>query len=255
MKAYLDYNIFVGIEDGENAIDNLVEKVDKNITAFPFSAGHIQETDNIFAHSEEERNNLINKRLSTIRQITNCLYIYQEHPTNKIYWQTEDPATVLETIHQNPTAKPSMQMLANLIPSEQREQARKAIGIDVKELNNYDHKQVVEHLNMKLGGFGPQLNLLQILDKAISFHPDKKNFGQHNYISGLLELLDVLGYWKDKMTETSNYARLWDSNHIHFASYCDYFISDDRRLRQKAKVIYDIYNIKTRIFSSDGIEL
>jgi hypothetical protein len=33
----------------------------------------------------------------------------------------------------------------------------------------------------------------------------------------------------------------WDSNHVFHASYCDYFISDDKRTRAKAKVVYNIY--------------
>jgi hypothetical protein len=38
------------------------------------------------------------KRLNTIKQITKCLYVYQEPKTNKIFWLTEEPANVLETM-------------------------------------------------------------------------------------------------------------------------------------------------------------
>ncbi len=254
MKAYLDNNIFTAIEDGDFTLDKIFDKVDKHINEFPFSTAHIQEADNIFGDSEEQRTNFISKRLDTIRRITNCLYVYQEHKTNKIFWLTEEPTTVLEIIRQVPFAKTSMQMFANLISSEQKEQVRLTLGIDVKELNNYTPEQVVQHLNRKLISWGTQDNFLQLLDKAIFFHPDKKDFGQQNNIAGVMELLDMLGYWKDKVTETSNYARLWDSNHIHFGSYCDYLVSDDKRLRYKAKVVYDIYNIKTKIISSNGTD-
>jgi len=254
MKAYLDYNIFTAIEDGEFTLNKIFDKVDKNINEFPFSAAHIQEVDNIFGNTKEQRSYFISKRLDTIKRITNCLYIFQEHKTNKIFWFTEEPSTVLDTIRQVPFAKTSMEMFANLISSEQKEQVRLALGIDTKELNNYSPEQVVQHLNTKLIRWGTQDNFLQLLDKAISFHPDKKDFGQHNNIAGVVELLDMLGYWKDKVTKTSNYARLWDSNHIHFGSYCDYLVSDDKKLRYKAKVVYDIFNIKTKIISSNGTE-
>ena len=252
--AYLDYNIFTAIEDGNFTLDKILDKVDKAISAIPFSAAHIQEADNIVGDTENQRNDFIEKRLATIRQITNCVYIFQEHPTNKIYWLTEEPTTVLETIRQVPFAKTSMKMFANLISNTQREQVRETLGIETKELNNYSSEQVIGHLNTKLINWGTQDNFLQLLDKAISFHPDKKDFGQHNNIAGVVELLDLLGYWKDRITETSNYARLWDSNHIHFASYCNYLVSDDKRLRNKAKVVYSIYNIQTRIVSSNGTE-
>lgn len=82
MVAYLDYNVFVGIEDGRLTIDDILNKVDNRIRAFPFSAGHIQEVDNITAKDEDERAGFISKRLETIRTLTNCLYIFQEYPSN-----------------------------------------------------------------------------------------------------------------------------------------------------------------------------
>jgi len=254
MKAYLDYNIFTAIEDGDFTINKIFEKVDKHINIFPFSAAHIQEVDNIVANTDELRDNFIAKRLNTIKQITNCRYIFQEIPSNKIYWLIEEPTNVLETIRQVPFAKSSMKMFMNLISSEQKEQVRQTLGIDPRELNNYSPTQVIQHLNTKLTSWGTQDNFLQLLDKAISFHPGKKDFGRHNSIAGVTELLDMLGYWKDRVTETSNYARLWDANHIHFGSYCDYLVSDDKRLRYKAKVVYDIYGISTKIVSSNGSE-
>jgi hypothetical protein len=105
-----------------------------------------------------------------------------------------------------------------------------------------------------LTNWGTQENLIELIEKSISFNPDGMNFGLHNRIAGVMELLDMLGYWKDRETETSNYARLWDSNHTFFASHCDFFVSDDKRTRYKARVVYDIYNITTKVVSSNGTE-
>ncbi len=74
----------------------------------------------------------------------------------------------------------------------------------------------------------------------------------HNKFGGVFELLDLIGYWKDKYNEKSNYARLWDSNHAYFSSFCDYFISDDKRTRNKANVAFHIFDIKTQAISSKG---
>lgn len=66
-------------------------------------------------------------------------------------------------------------------------------------------------------------------------------------IAGIFELLDLFGYWKDKYKPKSNYARAWDSIHVFYGAHCDLFISNDKNTRMKAKVVYDIYNIKTKI--------
>ena len=252
--AYLDYNIFTAIEDGELTTDKILATVDNNINAFPFSAGHIQEVDNITGKTEQQRQDFITKRLDTIGQISNRFYIYHELATNKIHWLTEEPKTVLDTIRQVPFGKTAMQMFNNLIAPNRKEEVRQALGIEPKHLNNYSPQQAVEQLNSKLTNLGTEENLIGLIEKGISYHPDGKNFGLHNRIAAIMEILDMFGYWKDKETDTSNYARLWDANHTFFASHCDYFVSDDKRTRHKARVVYDIYKIKTKVVSSNGTD-
>lgn len=75
---------------------------------------------------------------------------------------------------------------------------------------------------------------------VITLHPDGKSFGLHNRIAGIFELLDMFDYGTDQYTYKSNVARLWDSNHCYFASFCDDFISNDKRTRNKAKVVYNL---------------
>ncbi|EPR73393.1 hypothetical protein ADIWIN_1423 [Winogradskyella psychrotolerans RS-3] len=63
-----------------------------------------------------------------------------------------------------------------------------------------------------------------------------------------------MAIWKDKHNSKSNYARLWDASHSFYSSYFDYFISDDKRTRNKAKVVFEIYGAKTKVISSKGTE-
>jgi hypothetical protein len=252
MTAYLDYNVFVTLEDGRLTVKEIAEQVNPSIDRFPYSAAHIQEVDNISAGSEQERGEFIMKRLETIRRITKSLYLYQDMTTNAIEWLTEDPKGVLQTIRQVPFAKLSFHSFANLISYRQKEQVRQSLGIEIGKFNNYPPDEVVQHLNSKLVNWGTGDNLIQLLERAVSLHPQGSTLRLHNRIAGLLELIDFLGYWKDRDTESSNVARLWDANHTFFASKCEYFISDDRRLRNKAKVAYSIYGISTRVISSGG---
>jgi len=254
MIAYLDYNIITSLDQNEFTLEKIHDNVNGNIDRYPFSAAHIQEVDNITSNDDVQRNSFIKLKLDTIEEISKGLYLYQELPSNKVFFQNERPAKVLETIREVPFAKTAMQSFANLIPAAQKKQIRETMGINMIEINNYSSDIVIEHLNTKLSNWGTNDSFLGLLDKAIECHPDGKSFGMHNKIAGVFELLDFLGYWKDKDTTTSNYARLWDSNHTHFATYCDYFISDDKRARNKAKVVYELYDVQTIVISSDGTE-
>lgn len=251
IKAYLDYNIFTSIEDGEIVLETIIKNIDFKINHIPFSPGHIQEVDNITGKTSRQREEFIAKRLSTIKQITKCLYIHEDL-ANNVYFLTEEPKTVLETITEVPFAKSAMKMFTNLISNKEKEEFRNALGINQNQVNNYSSTEVVEHLNSKLTKWGSEYTLINIIESSISSHPHGKTYGLSNRIAAIVELIDMIGYWKDKETEKSNYARLWDSNHIFFASHCDYFVSDDKRARNKARVIYDIYNIDTKVVSSNG---
>ncbi len=251
MTAYLDYNIFTSIEDNHYGIDKIL-KIDNSIKQFPYSSSHIQEVSNITAPNENQRATYIAKRLNTIYTISQGAYLYYDLDKMKMFLQTEHPDTVFDTITEIPFGTSAMKGFMNLLPPTMKDSLRQTLGIDAKYLNNYSPSEVIEQLNKSLVNWGTNDSFLEIIEKAFNSFPDTTQFGLHNRIAGVYELLDLCGYWKDKETPTSNYARLWDSSHAFYASYCNYFISDDKRNRNKAKVVYEIYGIPTKILSSNG---
>lgn len=254
MKAYLDSNIFAAIDKGDYTHNELLSRIDDTITEIPFSAAHIHETVNITSSKDTLRSILIEKRLATIRSVTGSLYIEHEYPTNIVRGLIRDPETVMQTIGEVQFADTMIRRVTRIVPQFMRQQVRDSIGLSPKQLNNYKPAEVIEHLNKKITKWGIDLTIMSMIEKTISFFPDKTGFGFHNNVTALVEILDVLGYWTDDYSENSNYGRLWDSFHIHDAAHCDYLISDDKKLRNKARVVYITYGIDTRVFSSKGEE-
>ncbi|CAM2968124.1 hypothetical protein SAMN05444143_10169 [Flavobacterium succinicans] len=254
MKIYLDNNIFTSVEQNDYEIDKIRKLFNDEEIIFPFSAAHLQEANNITAATEEQRIVYLQKRFDTISRITQDFYIYHQLFPNEILWQTRKPKQVFETITDDPFSQIFMKFFTSFISAEKKEEIREKIGIDVKELNNYKPKEAIEHLNTKLTVWETGESFLELIENAKSLFKNTSGFGLHNDISAVISLLDMFGYWKDRPTKNSDYARLWDSSHAHYASHCDYLISDDRRLRYKARVVYDLYNIKTKIISSNGEE-
>lgn len=251
MRIYLDSNIYIYLENGQLSITDIENIIDGNIGKIFFSPSHIQESLEIKGKTEEQRLEWINQRLNTIVEITNGNYLY-ENLSNEVIESIESPFEILKTITEVPFAQNAMKSMVNLIREDQKNEVRKTLGIDPKELNNYKPGEVVEHLNNKLSESVPSLTFLDMIEQGISFHPNGATFGRSNRIAAIFEILDMLGYWKDTSNEKSNYARLWDSSHTFYASHCDYFITDDKRTRNKAKVVYNIYNIETKVVSSKG---
>ena len=248
MTAYLDNNIIIDIEQ-----ENLsLEQISKIISTdkYFYSAAHLQEANEITGKNKDV---LLNKRFDTLSSITKNNYLYHELKTNQIVILKEKPRGVFKTITEIPFAQNSMKSLINMLSEEQKKTFRHELGISPIELNNYTPKQVIEQVNKETTIFGGY-SIVTLIEKAIELHPDGESFGLHNKIAGVLELLDLIGYWKDKYNDKSNYARLWDSNHTYFSSFCDYFISDDKRTRNKAKVAFLLYGINTKVISSKGNE-
>ncbi|PWI28899.1 hypothetical protein DI383_14335 [Flavobacteriaceae bacterium LYZ1037] len=251
--AYLDNNIFVDIEQNSLSINNLLKNIDQNITDFFYSASHLQEANEMTAKTKSELNNRLIKRFQTISSVTNNNYLFQELPSNKVHKLKEKPNVVYNTINDVPFARNMMKGMMSTVNEEQKAEFRKQLNIDPIRINNYSPKEVIEQINSKsdlMGGF----SLVGMIEKAVELHPQSKKMGLHNRFAGIFEMLDMVGYWKDKFNEKSNYARLWDSSHSHFSSYCDYFICNDKRTRNKAKVVFEIYGIETKVLDSSGKE-
>ena len=143
--------------------------------------------------------------------------------------------------------------MVNTTSEDNKQKFREQLNIDPLRINNYSPKEVINQIDSNksaMGGF----TLLELIEKGIEIHPDGKDMSLHNRFAGVFEILDLVGFWKDRYSEKSNYARLWDSSHAYFSTFCDYFISDDRRTRNKAKVVFELYNVETKVISSKGEE-
>lgn len=256
MLIYFDNGIIASIEKGELVLENILAALGctKNNAFLPFTAAHIQEANNITHPNEMERQKYLQNRLQLIREISDGYYLNFVMEVGKIKEFVKEPSEVLATITEIPIADTAMKMFVNLFSKEQRSQIRKILGIESTELNNYDPLEVVEHLNTKLTALGSQSFIDLIEYGMMSNHTSilGHRFFMGEKVAIIFDLLDMLGYWKDKQTETSNYARLWDANHVSYAAYCDYFISNDLRARKKAQVVYSLLEIKTKILSSDA---
>lgn len=257
MRIYLDNGILASFEKGELNLDDILAVLGRNRhnVYFPFTAAHIQEANNITHPKEEERQKFLQTRLNLIRDISDGMYLNFDMREGEVLEMVKEPMQVLETITEVPSTDNLIKSVVNLFSKELKDQFRSSLGIDPRELNNYNPKDIVGHLNIKLASLGYQ-SFLDLIEGGISNYTSIMG---HRFVFGekfaiLFELLDLFGYWKDKHTNTSNFARLWDSNHATYASYCDYFISNDFRTRKKAQVAYGLFGINTKALSSSGDE-
>ena len=253
MTAYLDNNIIVDIEKGTLSISDLNKLTERDITKFYYSMSHIFEANEITASSNKELNERLSNRFEIITKITDNNYLERILPSNNVVKTKYEPFHIYQSINEVSFARNSMKQMVNNTSENDKREFREQLNIDPLRINNYSPKEVIKQIDsnrIAMGGF----TLLDLIEKGIEMHPDGKNMSLHNRFAGVFEILDLVGFWKDRYNEKSNYARLWDSSHAYFSTFCDYFISDDKRTRYKAKVVFELYNINTKVISSTGEE-
>lgn len=251
---YLDTNVIIDIEQGAVTTSLLAKAAGLELPLFPFSAAHIQEAKEITGETEEERSERISRRLDSIETISNSLYLYHDPNDRSVQILQETPHSVWKTINEVPFGRSAMKQLVNLLPKSIRPGVRNLLEVSAGELNNLSAEGAIRLLNEKLTTLGIGLSITGLIEKSISYNPQGQSFDLHNRMAAVFELLDMLGYWPDKNTDNSNYARFWDANHAFFASCCDCFISNDKRMRNKTKAAYLIYGIGTKVVSPNGEE-
>lgn len=252
MRIYLDFNILASIINQDFSLDWLLNNIGVNKdVCLPYSSSHIFEIDNIVANEPVQRAERISEYLINLEFISQGAYLFRELPSNKVFLLNENPFQVYKTITEVGNINPIFNGMLNMFSEEQKKQLRSELGIGRREINNYNPKEILTHLDAK-SSLLMGMSCIEMIEYAINLHPNGKEFSLHNRFGAIFEILDMLGYWTDKPTQKSNVARLWDSSHCYFASFCDYFITDDKRTKNKAEVVYNLYDVNTKVISSKG---
>lgn len=231
MKVYVDNNILVLIEKGQIDIDQFKCRFSSD-AKYLYSYVHILEL-----LEATELRSLMPKRITTIKLLTNESYVYSD--LGEFRFKSEKIESVIEINNQAQTLLSNFRNSTRLFDFNQKE-ILEYLGVSKKELNNVNPESVIEHLNSVL-----KSRLIPNLNQVVLLSSNR----MHEQFVSFFNFLDLLGYWTDKVTERSNLARVYDASHSYFSSACDYFISNDLRTRNKAKVIFDFYGVKTKVLS------
>ncbi|MGJ8738782.1 hypothetical protein [Zobellia laminariae] len=251
--AYLDNNIFIDIEQNSLSTEDLRNNVNMDLNEFFYSDFHLMEANEMTGKTKAELKNLLKKRFTTISLITNNNYVEQESPSNKVFKSKVVPSELFKNITSVLDTNEKIKHVINSVSEQQKADFRNRYKIDPMRMNNFSAQEVIEHVNTKSKSLGG-LSIVEMVEKGLQNQTQGQSISMGHRFAGLFELLDLIGYWKDKYNNKSNYARLWDAGHSFLSSYFDYFITDDKRTRNKAKVAFQIYGTKTIAISSNGTE-
>lgn len=229
---YLDNNVLVDIEQGKICISDFLSLQDSK---YYFSSSHIDE----LIEGERISKLSIDNRLVLIENLASNNCIMPGYPNPELCARSplqvyQDAKTPLAII----TRQLINQSISNFIFD--RDEFLKIVRLRKIDVNNIPSQDILIKLNDILSKY-MNISILEILlhSEAIG----RTVFGT------LFNLLDLACYYKDKQTEHSNIARFHDASHAYYAQLCDFFVSQDKRMRYKTKAVYSYLGIKTQVLS------
>ncbi len=108
-------------------------------------------------------------------------------------------------------------------------------------------EDVIGYLNQKLPKTVYNKTFDDFVVDSLKLRGKDKSYSKFDWFITRYNTLDIVGYKSDNKSTTSNIVA--DAFHAFYAAHCDIFLSRDRRLKDKAKVIYEEFGIETLIFS------
>ena len=86
------------------------------------------------------------------------------------------------------------------------------------------------------------------------FHEIKNSYDKLEYtIERLARILSSVGYFRDKNIRTFNSGE-YDITHMIYSSFCDYFVTEDKRLYNKAMAMNYYLQIPTKVITFDSFQ-
>jgi hypothetical protein len=114
---------------------------------------------------------------------------------------------------------------------------------------NFDYstsEDPIAEISKHLKSSGFKKTFQELSETLISNYFGNKDPSRFDLFSNKYILLDFLGYYKDQQLKNL----LQDAFHAYYGAHCDFFVTDDRNTLNKAKVIYDHFNIETVVCTS-----
>lgn len=112
---------------------------------------------------------------------------------------------------------------------------------------NWDVNDVINNINSFLKDYNENLTFREYIN--VSFKDRKKPANDYEFYTTAYLLLDMIGYKSDSLPKpTNNMTNITtDAEHSFYSAYCDYFIVIDKKLSVKTKVLFNEFNVSTKV--------
>lgn len=267
-KIYLDNNIVIDLKNTrEESVKNTIASLDRNEYQILYSPAHVEEIAVTTMHHGKSAEVAADK-LAFLAELTNStellpfrlhglkliehkgIFVYKEHPKRcyKRVIEGYDANAIAEALQKQKLANAeAFGKLANVTSQEtnnidiQREIDVSKPRIHQILINHYNLLRANEQLGDYLPAVCPGCN-------DLNFRYARNYFPLHELLmEKIFDFLEVRRYFPDKSETAIN--GLHDGTHAIYAAYCDIFVTNDRKLREKTKAAFQWLGVEIIVLS------
>lgn len=125
-------------------------------------------------------------------------------------------------------------------------------GIPINNIGNNDFFYIINPIVYEFSKFRPIFDefFYKIISGSKIYSEIRKNFPWvENFVDNVMKILLEEGFYSEDSEKVV--SNIHDTTHCIYASYCDYFITRDKRLYKKVEVIYQFLGIPTKVIYAD----
>ena len=241
LKIYLDWNCITHSKnDGKFSFIQDIAKSGQLII-FPYSVAHIRD----LMMSRGASNNGCEEDIKALSIICDKHFLsFSNNQIEPLFVMPKDYIDTLgdaiEFIQKTELITPETYQVA-------KASVQKLIPNDVfKKIQGAEPKDVIKIINRYIVSKYQYGDLYKMMTEGIPGLKELLN--AESRLKCICFGLDLFGFRQEKRTKKFNNIDT-DASHIFYASFCDYFVTDDKKLAAKAKAIYSEYSFQTRVLS------
>ena len=127
-------------------------------------------------------------------------------------------------------------------------------SIQSLDIQKFDIDTNDKNFNNTLKDTPLQKSFLEFVEETFKYNTSLEKQRQFNFFINAYNSLNLLGLDKEKNKKVVFSSFQDDAQHTYYAAHCDYLVSDDNQLLVKAKILYELFNISTKVLSFNEFE-
>lgn len=247
LKIYLDWNCITHSknEDEFSFIHDLAKNYG-DLFIFPYSTAHIRD----LMVSRNPLNFEFENDIKLLTQICgNHLLVFEDEQVQPKFCYPNDyialAGNIIEAIQKTEFISPKTYNVA-------KDNFRRLIPNDVfKKIQGAEPKDAIKIINKYIKSFAPEQDIAKLMTDSVSKLSELMT--AEAKFKCICLGLDLFGFRPEKKNKSFTNIDT-DASHIFYSSFCNYLVTNDKKLAAKAEAIYTAYNIQTKILSPYELE-